>query len=106
MGMTGRRGGEELGRISDLLTGCGLPLHGACAFAELSHNLLPCRAAARLPDKPGTVLTLLFPYRFPDRGPRNLSRYAACPAGLSSGGGRGAVQRGRGIEGGLSPLSL
>lgn len=58
--------------------GCGLPLHGACAFAELSHNLLPCRAAARLPDKPGTVLTLLFPYRFPDRGPRNLSRYAAC----------------------------
>lgn len=78
MGMTERPGGEELGRISDLLTGCGLPLHGACAFAELSHNLLPCRAAARLPDKPGTVLTLLFPYRFPDRGPRNLSRYAAC----------------------------
>lgn len=69
---------QYLKRIGDILTGCGLPLHGACSFGELSDSLLSCRAAARLPDKPKTVLTVLFPYRFPDQGPRNLSRYAAC----------------------------
>lgn len=62
-----------------LLTEEGLPLHGFCPFAAVAGHLLPCRAAARLPKAPRTVITALFPYRYPDTGGRNLSRYACVP---------------------------
>lgn len=54
-----------------------VPFFGVCDFASLADRLLSCRAAARLPDNPRSVILALFPYRFPDRLPRNLSRYAA-----------------------------
>lgn len=52
---------------------------GVCPFAAVEDGLLPCRAAARLPQTPRTVLCVLFPYRFEGERPRNLSRYAAVP---------------------------
>lgn len=73
-------GTGDMDGISRLLTQAGLPLHGFCLFDRLRDRLLPCRAASRLPEEATTVLTVLFPYRFPDSGsPRNLSRYACVP---------------------------
>lgn len=55
----------------------GFDACGAAGFAPFRNRLLPCRAAARLPENAARILALLFPYRFPaDGGPRNLSRYA------------------------------
>ena len=64
--------------IQQILREYDLPLHGFCPFQAVENHLLPCRAAARLPENARTVLVTLFPYRFADEGPRNLSRYAAC----------------------------
>lgn len=50
---------------------------GVCPFAAVAEDLLPCRAASRLPQAAQTVLCVLFPYRFAGERPRNLSRYAA-----------------------------
>lgn len=61
------------------LVEAGLPLHGFCPFAAVAEHLLPCRAAVRLPKVPRTVIAVLFPYRYPDEGERNLSRYACVP---------------------------
>ena len=69
----------RLPAVSPLLDAAGLPLHGFCRFADLDGRLLPCRAAARLPEGASVVIAALFPYRFPDNGPRNLSRYACVP---------------------------
>lgn len=55
----------------------GVSLFGVCAFAPLADRLLPCRAAGRLPADPRSVILALFPYRFADDSPRNLSRYAS-----------------------------
>lgn len=52
---------------------------GVCAFAPLVPHLLSCRAAARLPENPQSVVMLIFPYRFPENGTRELSRYACVP---------------------------
>ena len=57
----------------------GLTLHGLTPFAPLEDHLLPCRAASRLPEKPCAAVMILFPYRFPEQGQRNLSRYACVP---------------------------
>lgn len=66
--------------VSPLLDAAGLSLHGFCRFDDLGGHLLPCRAAARLPEEASVVIVALFPYRFPDDGcPRNLSRYACVP---------------------------
>lgn len=64
--------------IQRILREYDLPLHGFCPFQAVQNHLLPCRATARLPENARTVLVTLFPYRFADEGPRNLSRYAAC----------------------------
>lgn len=65
--------------LSSSLENEGLFLHGFAPFAPFRDRLLSCRAAARLPAQPRTVLAALFPYRFADNGPRNLSRYACVP---------------------------
>ena len=66
----------------------GFDAYGVCDYAAVSTRLLPCRAAARLPQGACRVLTLLFPYRFPGDEPgRNLSRYA-CVEDYHQAGGR------------------
>lgn len=66
----------------------GFDACGVCDFAPLRGRLLPCRAAARLPDNAARVLAVLFPYRFPEGDePRNLSRYA-CVEDYHEAGGR------------------
>ena len=52
---------------------------GFCKFAEFEDKLLPCRAAARLPEKAKTIIMFLFPYKVKDEAPQNISRYAAVP---------------------------
>lgn len=49
---------------------------GVCSFDTVAPHLLPCRAAARLPQHPKSVIVMIFPYRFPETEKRNLSRYA------------------------------
>ncbi len=66
----------DFGQWREAAHACGFEAAGVCDFAALSAHLLPCRAAARLPENASRVLTVLFPYRFPDAGERNLSRYA------------------------------
>lgn len=56
-----------------------LETFGVCSFACIQAHLLSCRAAARLPEHPRSVLVVLFPYRFPENGSRNLCRYACVP---------------------------
>ena len=63
--------------IQQIMAQNGISLWGVCDYAPLAEKLLPCRAASRLPEAPQSVLVALFPYRFPDGAPRNLSRYAA-----------------------------
>lgn len=63
--------------IQPIMAQNGVTLWGVCEFAPLAAHLLPCRAVSRLPANPQSVLVALFPYRFPDGQPRNLSRYAA-----------------------------
>lgn len=65
--------------LSSALENEGLFLHGFAPFAPFRDRLLSCRATARLPAQPRTVLAALFPYQFTDNGPRNLSRYACVP---------------------------
>lgn len=52
---------------------------GVCAFDTIAPHLLPCRAASRLPAHPKSVILMVFPYRFSETAPRNLSRYACVP---------------------------
>lgn len=66
----------QVGRILDE---AGLPLHGFCPFAEVAGRLRSCRASGRLPERAGTVIAALFPYRFAYEDARNLSRYACVP---------------------------
>ncbi len=63
---------EQIGRI---LTSCGAALWGICAFPP-ERELLPCRAASRLPEHPCRVVMCAFPYRTEDSPGRNISRYA------------------------------
>jgi epoxyqueuosine reductase QueG len=56
-----------------------LPDWAVCPFERLEGSLLPCRAAARLPKEPRSVLVAVFPYLLPEdkyKG-RNVARYAA-----------------------------
>ena len=57
----------------------GIHLYGVCSFGEVKDRLLPCRALSRLPTNPQSIIVCLFPYKFSDDSPRNLSRYACVP---------------------------
>ena len=65
--------------ISAVLEREGISLYGFCSFSAVKEQLLPCRAASRLPPSPQNVIVCLFPYAFADDSPRNLSRYACVP---------------------------
>ncbi len=52
---------------------------GVCAFDPVKRPLLPCRAAARLPEGARSVIVVLFPYAHSSDAPRNISRYACVP---------------------------
>jgi len=65
--------------IEDILQRKGILLYGFCAFESVKERLIDCRAAARLPQVPKTIIACLFPYQFADNSPRNLSRYACVP---------------------------
>lgn len=65
--------------IEDILHRKGILLYGFCAFESVKERLIDCRAAARLPQVPKTIIVCLFPYQFADNSPRNLSRYACVP---------------------------
>ena len=52
---------------------------GFCAFDTVKEHLLPCRAAARLPENAKSILICLFPYKVKEEPPENISRYAAVP---------------------------
>ena len=65
--------------VEPVLKKLHIPSFGVCAFAPLRSCLLSCRAAARLPKAPESVIVCLFPYRFASDLPRNLSRYACVP---------------------------
>lgn len=51
---------------------------GVCRFADLADGLLPCRAAARLPQNAASVIVYLFPYWLGEEAYRgaNVSKYA------------------------------
>ncbi|MCL2487815.1 MAG: DUF1730 domain-containing protein [Oscillospiraceae bacterium] len=73
--------------IRDIFRGCGTAVSGVCAFSAVGNHLLPY-AAGRLPENPQSVISALFPYRFPEDGrPRNLARYACVPDYHTSAGG-------------------
>lgn len=61
--------------IAQIAAGAGIARFGVCGFEAL-FPLLPCRAAARLPQGAQSVLVCLFPYYVGDYPARNLSRYA------------------------------
>ncbi len=61
--------------VEQCLRKAGIPRWGVCAFADLP-PLLPCRAAARLPEGARSVVVCLFPYYVGEYPDRNLSRYA------------------------------
>ena len=52
---------------------------GVCTYDIVKRPLLPCRAAARLPEGATSVIVVLFPYAVSSDAPRNLSRYACVP---------------------------
>ena len=52
---------------------------GFCAFDTVREHLLPCRAAARLPENAKSIILCLFPYKVKEAPPKNISRYAAVP---------------------------
>ncbi len=62
--------------LQEILKQTGLPF-GFCAFGDLD-PLLPCRAAARLPQNAQSVVMLAFPYKTAVE-PQNISRYATVP---------------------------
>lgn len=64
-----------LGLLERLLREGGVNAWGICRFSDLP-PLLPCRAAARLPQKPVSVIALLLPYGSEEFPRRNVARYA------------------------------
>lgn len=65
--------------IAAILREQAIDSFGVCSYAALRDGLRPCRAGSRLPENAQSVLVALFPYRFPESGPRNLCRYACVP---------------------------
>lgn len=52
---------------------------GVIAFSAVSDKLLPCRAAARIPENAKSILIFTFPYKVKNVPPENISRYGAVP---------------------------
>lgn len=57
------------------------PLWGICAFEPFAAHILPCRAAARIPQNAQSILVSLFPYYLGEEAytESNISRYAVVP---------------------------
>lgn len=56
-----------------------VPDYGVCDFKKVRPQLIPCRAASRVPKNAKSILMCIFPYRFPESDRRELSRYACVP---------------------------
>lgn len=56
-------------------------LWGACPFEAVSAHLIKCRAEARLPSSPRSIISVCFPYLLNEEKYEglNVSRYAAVP---------------------------
>lgn len=67
-----------MNRLAPSMEAAGIPLWGAVPFASCL-PLLPCRAAARIPQEARTVIVCGFPYYVGEYPRRNLSRYAMVP---------------------------
>ncbi len=63
----------------DAIMRAHVPDYGICSFTEVRPHLLSCRAAARVPKNAKSIIMCVFPYRFPENGTRELSRYACVP---------------------------
>ena len=61
--------------VSTALKQCGISEYGAVCFADVL-PLLECRAKARIPQQPESVIVCLFPYHVAEPERRNISRYA------------------------------
>lgn len=66
-------------KITKIINKVGIKDVGFCAFSEISHTLLDCRAKERLPEGAKTVILLIFPYKVREEKPQGISRYAAVP---------------------------
>lgn len=64
-------------KIREALNSCGINRVGFCSFEGVKNALLPCRNSARLPESSKTVICAVFPYKFKNAPPENISRYAA-----------------------------
>ena len=65
--------------VCAIADGFALSAIGVCAYDTEKRPLLPCRAAARVPEGATSVIVVLFPYAVASEAPRNLSRYACVP---------------------------
>lgn len=61
--------------INDCMKSHNIEIYGFCPFKE-TLPLIECRAKARLPEYPETVIVCAFPYLVRENGKRNLSYYA------------------------------
>ena len=66
-------------RVTEIIRGITEAPFGFCDFSSIKDRLLPCRAAARLPENAKTVIVFAFPYKVKEAPPQNISRYAAVP---------------------------
>lgn len=64
-------------KVKEILSLAGLPDTAVCEFEFVKNRLLPCRAAARLPKTPKSIIMVAFPYKVRESAPENISRYAA-----------------------------
>lgn len=69
---------DNWNKVKNILINNNLPLNGVCGFSSLSDKLLPCRAAARLPQNSESVIMFFFPYYLGEEAydGANISRYA------------------------------
>ncbi len=64
-------------KIKELMSASGIPDTAVCEFGFVKDRLLPCRATARLPENPKSIIMAAFPYKVREEAPENISRYAA-----------------------------
>jgi epoxyqueuosine reductase len=70
----------EYSPLVDSIVSCGIEIFGFCNYDEVL-PLLPCRAVARLPLNPKSIIVCAFPYlvREPNNIIKNISYYACVP---------------------------
>jgi len=61
-------------RIGEILKACGLKNYGFCRFEDAG-ELLPTRNIKQIPQNAASIIAVLFPYKIPYEGERNLSLY-------------------------------